>query len=177
MPHATPATASVSYAAIVDEMWTAIQEHFNHPEQGLYAEYHPTIPGRRYSYLWPYSGVLSAANARAAFAGDEAAKDDLRTTLTNLEQYFDAQDEPPGYDSYAVALGGGSKFYDDNQWLGIDMILAYRTLGDEQYLETSKVIWDFSISGWSEELGGGIFWKEDERTTKNTCSNGLAASR
>ena len=175
MTQATPRTGSIRFAPIVNEMWVAIQEHFYQPDQGLYAEYHPPIPGRRYSYLWPYSGVLSAANARARFRGDDAAKDDLRATLINLEQYFDAQDEPPGYDSYAVELGGGSRFYDDNQWLGIDMIAAYRTLEDERYLEKSRLIWEFSISGWSEELGGGIYWNEDEKNTKNTCSNGPAA--
>jgi uncharacterized protein YyaL (SSP411 family) len=175
MSQATPVGAPATFEQMIDEMWTAIREHFYRPDQGLYTEYYPTIPGRTYSYLWPYSGVLSAANARAHLHGDEASAADLRTTLEHLEQYFDAQDEPPGYDSYPVELGGGTRFYDDNQWLGIDAIYAYRLLGDEALLEKSKIIWDFSISGWSDELGGGIYWNEDEKETKNTCSNGPAA--
>lgn len=174
MSQATPVDAA-TFATMVDAMWAAIQEHYFRPEQGLYAEYHPPIPGKRYSYLWPYSGVLSAANARAALRGDEASAADLRTTLEHLEQYFDALDEPPGYDSYPVELGGGTRFYDDNQWLGIDAIYAARTLGDPALVEQSKVIWDFSISGWSEEMAGGIYWNEDETESKNTCSNGPAA--
>jgi uncharacterized protein YyaL (SSP411 family) len=174
MSQATPVGAA-TFATMVDEMWAAIQEHYFKPEQGLYAEYHPPIPGKRYSYLWPYSGVLSAANARAALRGDEASAADLRTTLEHLEQYFDALDEPPGYDSYPVELGGGTRFYDDNQWLGIDSICAARTLGDTSLVEKSRVIWDFSISGWSDEMGGGIYWNEDETESKNTCSNGPAA--
>jgi hypothetical protein len=175
MTQATPVGSPATFEQMIDEMWAAIQEHFYRPDQGLYTEYYPTIPGRRYSYLWPYSGVLSAANARALLKGDEASAADLRTTLENLEQYFDARDEPPGYDSYPVDLGGGTRFYDDNQWLGIDAIYAYRLLGDEALLQKSKVIWDFSISGWSDDMGGGIYWNEDETETKNTCSNGPAA--
>jgi predicted alpha-1,6-mannanase (GH76 family) len=53
--------------------------------------------------------------------------------------------------------------------------LAYRTTGDEGYLAKARAMWDFAISGWSDDLGGGIYWKEGDPSSKNTCSNGPAA--
>jgi hypothetical protein len=174
-PQATPVIGGDSWISMVNGMWDSLQATFYKPEDGLYTEHYPIIPGRRHSYLWPYSGVLSGANVRARVNDDAASKEDLRRVLDNLEQYFDANGDPPGYDSYVVAQGGGTKFYDDNQWLGIDFILAYRTLGDERYLEKARLIWDFTLSGWSDDMGGGFYWNEDEVETKNTCSNGPGA--
>lgn len=172
---ATPA-ASADWAEMIEEIWAAIGSHFLIADFGLYGEHAP-VQGedRAFSFLWPFSGVVSAANARVLAGTADSAEDDLRTVLTNLEQYWDDRSEPPGYDSYVVEYGGGDKFYDDNEWLGIDFVLAYRSLGDESWLEKARAMWTFAISGWSDEMGGGIYWKEHDLSTKNTCSNGPAA--
>lgn len=54
------------------------------------------------------------------------------------------------------------------------MILLIATIlhKDKKYLEKAKSIFKFALSGWSEVLGGGIFWSEQNKFTKNTCSNG-----
>jgi hypothetical protein len=161
---------------MIETMWTAIDDHFLVPDFKLYLEHAPAQgEDKAFSYLWPYSGVVSAANARVMAGLAEAAKDDLLSVLTNLEQYWDGQSEPPGYDSYVVEYGGGDKFYDDNEWLGIDFVLAYRGLGDESFMEKARAMWTFALSGWSDDMGGGIYWKEHDFSTKNTCSNGPAA--
>lgn len=172
---ATPVQSQTSFAEMVDAMWESLQTSFL-TDDGLYTEHAPPrSDDRTFSYLWPFSTVLSAANARARLKGDDASKEDLRRTLDALEAYFDAEGNPPGYDSYVVADGGGDKYYDDNQWLGIDFIYAYRTLGDEVYLDRSRTVWELSLAGWSDEMGGGIYWRENDTSTKNTCSNGPAA--
>jgi hypothetical protein len=174
-PGATPVPNDVSFAGIVDAMWDSIQEAFL-LDDGLYAEHVPVrSDDRDYSYLWPFSTVLSAANARARLKDDDASKEDLRRTLEAAQAYFDAKGNPPGYDSYVVADGGGDMYYDDNQWLGIDFVYAYRTLGDETCLDRSRIVWELSVSGWSDDMGGGICWRENDTSTKNTCSNGPAA--
>lgn len=174
---ATPAPGA-GWEEMIESMWAALGAHFLLPEFGLYREHVPVQGGdKAFSYLWPYSGVVSAANARAARAASaaSAARDDLRTVLANLEQYWDERAEPPGYDSYVVEYGGGDKFYDDNEWLGIDFVLAYRLLGEESWLEKARAMWTFALSGWFDEMGGGIYWKEHDLSTKNTCSNAPAA--
>jgi len=161
---------------MIESMWASITDHFLLPDFGLYGEHVP-LQGedKAFSYLWPYSGVISAANARLLTDTATSAADDLRTVLTNLERYWDEHSEPPGYDSYVVEYGGGDKFYDDNEWLGIDFVLACRTLGDNHYLQKARAMWSFALSGWSDEMDGGIYWKEHDFSTKNTCSNGPAA--
>lgn len=178
---ATPETVATplptaGWEDMIETMWASLAEHFLIADFGLYGEHAP-VQGedRAFSFLWPYSGVVSAANARAVAGTSGAAGDDLRSVLANLEQYWDERSDPPGYDSYVVEFGGGDKFYDDNEWLGIDFVLAYRTLGDEAFLNKARAMWTFAISGWSDDMGGGIYWKERDLTTKNTCSNGPAA--
>ena len=107
---------------------------------------------------------------------DEESLADFLAALETLEIYFDPESTPPGYSSFPPIYGGGDKFYDDNQWLGLDFLHAYALTNDEHWLEKSKLIWEFSMSGWDEiDHGGGIYWKEGDISTKNTCSNGPAA--
>lgn len=175
-PSASPVADATNWVTIADEMWDAIQSNFLAPEYGLYTEHLPVLgEDKAFSYLWPYTGVVSAANARYAIRGDEMAAADLRAALGNLEQYWDATSNPPGYDSYVIEFGGGDKFYDDNQWLGIDFVLAARALGDPTLLDKARAMWEFTLSGWDEEMDGGIYWKQYDPSTKNTCSNGPAA--
>jgi len=39
------------------------------------------------------------------------------------------------------------------------------------YLKKSIETWKFVISGWDDKLGGGIYWCEQKKESKNTCSN------
>lgn len=131
---------------------------------------------RKVCELWPYSGLVSAYNALAAHPqqGERYAAR-LIKVLNGLEAYLDAAVKLPAYDSYILADGGAQKYYDDNEWLGIEFIRAYRTLKDARYLDRARQMFTYALSGWSEAMGGGIFWREDDPDTKNTCSNGPAA--
>lgn len=177
-PVASPvsgATTPDEWLAIATSMWEAIQRDFAIPDFGLYRERAPQQnEDNAFSYLWPYSALVSGINALAGTAPDDysAARD---TVLTNLEQYWDQHSDPPGYDSYVVEYGGGDKFYDDNEWLGIDFVYAWRETKNDAWLAKARDTWTFVISGWSEDFGGGIYWKENDASTKNTCSNGPAA--
>jgi mannose/cellobiose epimerase-like protein (N-acyl-D-glucosamine 2-epimerase family) len=41
----------------------------------------------------------------------------------------------------------------------------------ENYLQSAKLIWKFIESGMDDCLGGGIYWCEQKKESKNTCSN------
>jgi hypothetical protein len=78
----------------------------------------------------------------------------------------------PGYDSYIVEFGGGSRFYDDNQWLGLAWMDAWSRKREPALLERGKLIYRFMMTGYDTVSGGGLYWEEGKKTTKNTCSNG-----
>jgi predicted alpha-1,6-mannanase (GH76 family) len=173
-PVASPVTGSSDWLEIATSMWDAIQRDFYLPDFGLYLERAPLQnEDRAFSFLWPYSALLSGINALAEVSPmHEEARDNA---FRNLEQYWDEHSDPPGYDSYVVEYGGGDKFYDDNEWLGIDFVHAWRRTGNSDFLDKAKIVWNFVISGWTDEFGGGIYWKQGDFNTKNTCSNAPAA--
>lgn len=125
-----------------------------------------------YSYLWPFSGTFSAVNILF-----EATKDtDFKTTLdekvlVGLEEYYDTTREPAAYSSYVKGAPASDRFYDDNIWLGIDFTDTYMLTNEKRYLEKAEIIWKFIESGTDDKLNGGIYWCEQKKESKNTCSN------
>ena len=130
----------------------------------------------KFSYLWPYSGTFSAVNALLEATGDKQYKVLLETkVLPGLEEYFDQKREPAAYSSYLSSAPLSDRFYDDNIWLGIDFTDTYRMTSNKDYLKKAKLIWKFIRSGTDDKLGGGIYWCEQRKESKNTCSNAPGA--
>lgn len=123
-----------------------------------------------YSYLWPFSGTLSAASAILESDPSYRTVVDERV-LPGLAEYLDTVRMPAAYSSYIHSAPASDRFYDDNVWLGIDFCDLYATTGDERYLESARMIWRFIESGMDDVLGGGIYWCEQKKHSKNTCSN------
>ena len=163
--------------ARAEATYAMLAQRFAIPNSSLFYEHVEAKSDDRYcSHLWPYSGVISALNALAATHGARSRyQEALRSVLQGLAAYYDAQATPPGYDCYIRAGGGGDKFYDDNEWLGLEFVEAYRTLQDPGYLAKAEEMLSFALSGWSDAMGGGIYWRQHDDSTKNTCSNGPAA--
>lgn len=129
-----------------------------------------------YAYLWPYSGTFSAVNALYEASGEKKYKELLdKKVLPGLEEYFDTRREPHAYSSYISTAPLSDRFYDDNVWLGIDFTDLYQLTEDPAYLQKARLIWDFIESGTDERLGGGIYWCEQKKESKNTCSNAPGA--
>lgn len=125
-----------------------------------------------YSYLWPYSGTFSAVNALYETTGDEKYHHMLdERVLPGLDEYFDSVRTPNAYSSYVNTAPTSDRFYDDNVWLGIDFTDTYQLTKDKKYLNKAEIIWNFIESGTDDVLGGGIYWCEQKKESKNTCSN------
>lgn len=125
-----------------------------------------------YSYLWPYSGTFSAVTALMHTSGDGSCASLLQDkVLPGLNEYFDTRRSPAAYASYISSAPQSDRFYDDNIWLGIDFADAYQITRKAEYLDSSKLIWQFIESGTDDLLGGGIYWCEQKKHSKNTCSN------
>jgi len=135
-----------------------------------------TLTGRRVAYLWPTSGVFSGVNALLKTTGDKQYRQLLETdVLPGLEQYYDSARKPACYQSYIVSAGKSDRFYDDNVWLSLDFCESYMLTKKPGYLKKSIETWQFVLSGWDEQLDGGIYWCEQKKHSKNTCSNAPAS--
>jgi hypothetical protein len=157
-----------------ETLYQAVVKRFYVPEENLYRDYvAPREGDLTYATLWPFSSLISALNALVKL--NDNYRQPLRDAFTVLERYYDPAAPIPAYDSYVRSEGGGQKYYDDNEWLGLDFLEAYHTLGDPWFLDQAKTMFEFAYSGWSAEMGGGIYWRENDPATKNTCSNGPAA--
>jgi hypothetical protein len=66
------------------------------------------------------------------------------------------------------------RYYDDNDWMTWGFLRAYAATRNETYLAIARRDFKFVLSGESKRLGGGIYWHEQAKTSKNTCSNAPA---
>lgn len=124
-----------------------------------------------YSYLWPFSGSLSAYVTLLEKSSSKKVKATIdQQVLKGLGQYYDTR-SPAAYSSYITSADLSDRFYDDNIWLGIDFVDLYLLTKQKAYLNKAKDIWTFIESGMDNKLGGGIYWVEQNKNSKNTCSN------
>lgn len=143
----------------------------NYTATYLASEQQRDMPNQ-YSYLWPYSGTISAVNALFAATQDATYKSILdNKVLVGLEEYFDTRRTPEAYASYIRSAPQSDRYYDDNVWLGIDFTDTYLLTHEAKYLQKAELIWKFIESGTDDKLGGGIYWCEQTKESKNTCSN------
>lgn len=74
----------------------------------------------------------------------------------------------------ATRNSSGDYYYDDNAWICIQLLEAYKLLGDEKFLEDAETNLEFLWTGWDDVLDGGIYW-DKSYGGKNTCANGPVA--
>ena len=180
----------VTDLAMADSLLTNVLSLYHVEKYDLLSETYPINPetqvtylaegseqkkGQEVSFLWPYSGMLSGCVSLYKTTGDAKYRDILeKQILPGLELYWDNIREPFCYQSYPMFNGKSDRFYDDNDWLAIDFCDYYALTKEPKYLEKAEALHAYIYSGWSEELGGGIFWCEQQRVSKNTCSNAPA---
>lgn len=179
------------YQKQAEQTLAAVYNHYSVPESSLLRETYPFDEGHKatyldneeqmnrknpYSYLWPYSGSLSAVTALYEVSGDEKYLNFLEeSVLPGLNEYYDIRRQPAAYASYISSAPLSDRFYDDNIWLGIDFTDLYLFTQNKVYLDKALEIWKFIESGTDSVLGGGIYWCEQRKTSKNTCSNAPGA--
>ena len=145
-------------------------------EKVTYLAGEDTVLTDKVAYLWPTSGMFSAVNALLQATGESRYEQLLRNAiLPGLACYYDPLRQPAGYQSYLMADGPSDRFYDDNIWLGIDFTESFSLTQNPDYLKKAEEIEQFVESGRDSLLGGGIYWCEQQKHSKNTCSNAPAA--
>ena len=61
-------------------------------------------------------------------------------------------------------------YYDDMEWMALANLRAYAATNDVAFKNVTDVLWSDIKNGWSDDLGGGIWWRKDH-PSKNTPSN------
>ncbi|HEX4435279.1 MAG TPA: glycoside hydrolase family 76 protein [Solirubrobacteraceae bacterium] len=176
--HGDPARAQLAFEAM--------QKGYYILGSGLYK-------GEPFSFLWPFSQALAAtvsvANVPALRAGMTR---ELKARMVGLRSYLDLNNSGAPEGTYTSTLGafdgtaappvgpGGAKYYDDNDWVGIELVRLYRLTHETAALGSAEAIMAFEMAGWqtSPELGcpGGLpFSNLLENTDRNTITTAPAA--
>ena len=163
--------------------YEALQRYFYVGSPPLYLEEYPRSGGNDYSYVWPFSQAMAATNDMSGIRSVGAAyAADARDRLDGLQLYWNDTTTPPGFDSYVRPPlgGGGDKFYDDNEWIGLELVQRYRMTGDQAALARARQIFELVVFGWDADpthpCPGGTFWTQAPWSQdRNTVSNGPGA--
>lgn len=150
--------------------------------EGLYNENYPKKDGdNAASFLWPYDGLVSGAATLHALGYDVNYTD----MVNRFDVYYRTSSGNVNIGGYGSSTngsnGGGTRYYDDNSIVGIDLVEAFSLTQDPAYLAKAKQIVEFLKSGEDNTFGGGLWWNEDEKnipgnenSNKPTCANGNA---
>ena len=126
------------------------------------------------SFNWGAGVMLTARVAMAAM--DDKHRPDLARFITACDAYWKADDGGLwGYDASANNANF-DRYYDDNQWMSLALVEAFELTGERSYLERADACVTFSLSGRDDKLGDGIYWHEQNKDSKNTCSNAPAVA-
>jgi hypothetical protein len=180
--HGNPARALVAFEAM--------QQHYYVARAALYA-------GEPYSYLWPFSQALAAtvSVANIPHVGVRLGVNlgrELDARLTGLTSYLDVDNSGAATGTYTSSLAafdgsvvpptgpGGTKYYDDNDWVGIELVRLYGLTHKEALLGSAEGIMAFEMAGWQERPGlaceGGLpFSNATSNGERNTVTTAPAA--
>ncbi|TDU88576.1 glycosyl hydrolase family 76 [Kribbella voronezhensis] len=169
-------------AARAAASYQALTKYFEAGHNLLLEEY-PNTQQNAYSYVWPYSQAAVAAEDLAGIPGaGRKASAEAERRLAGYQPYWNDTTTPKGYDSYVRPPlgGGGDKFYDDNEWIGLNLIQHYQRTGDRSSLNRAKEIFALVVHGWDTDpthpCAGGVYWTQAPWSQdRNTISNGPGA--
>jgi hypothetical protein len=178
-------TPAVHRQAVV--MYNALQTNFYKAGKSLYLGA-PSTTCAKFSCLWPFTNAT--AGTLFLYGAPRGARyaTDVQARLKGLGDYADANEvspsgapQPPAYESaVAPPIGpGGSTYYDDNAWVGLDLIHAYLLTSASSDLTLAQDEFDFAVSGWdtnaSDGCPGGVFWEDTAGSQRNATANGANA--
>jgi hypothetical protein len=195
--HGDPARALLAYQAM--------QQNFYIPGTGLY-EGEPY--SYLWPFSQALAATITVANISGqATSAAHAYPNELHVRLYGLQKYWglggqalpgeQPEEEeagegsevseaagiaPPALPSFngSVVPPGGASYYDDNEWVGIELERLYRLRHEAPLLEKAEQIMSFVMAGWltNPKLacpGGVPFSDSPSNTDRNTITNGPAA--
>ncbi|KAA6312098.1 hypothetical protein EZS27_036911, partial [termite gut metagenome] len=143
----------------------------NYPQSGEYWDGAAVIWGHGAAFSG-YVALKEAAEGITAYETKYKTAYDNRL-LTAIDKFRNTRDGKA--EAYAVFPGeGDERYYDDNIWVGLDMVDLYLLTENSKYLTRAEMVWRFILEGTDNVMGGGVYWKEGLKS-KHTCSSAPAA--
>jgi hypothetical protein len=182
--HGDPARALLAFEAM--------QHNFYIPGSGLYE-------GEPFSFLWPFSQALAATVTMRHVSGVSripglagALSHELSARLVGLRSYLDTDNSGAPEGTFTSSLAafdgtvvpptgpGGTKYYDDNEWVGIELVRMYELTHSTAALGSAEAIMAFVMAGWDTDpehvCPGGIpFSNAADNNERNTVTDGPGA--
>lgn len=124
------------------------------------------------AFMWG-CGVQLSALAGAARVDRRRYGPELKRFAEGLKAYWVVHGGLWGFD-VLPAPKPVDRYYDDNAWMVLAFIEASEAARSRDYLQRAEEAFRFVLSGEDERLGGGIYWHEQSRSSKNTCVNAPA---
>lgn len=132
--------------------------------------------------LWPYGAYMEGVGARVSFESPNIyqSKGEYEKLLKNVTRFTDNRYNSSTSIGLACVQGGGPAqiFNDDNVWIALEWINAYKLLKSPEYLTLAKRNLNFIWESWDTEkaMNGGIWWMRPgteggEKPQKNACIN------
>jgi hypothetical protein len=164
----------------------AMQAHYYIAGSGLYN-------GEPFSFLWPFSQALAATVSVANIPRVPASfAKEVHVRLLGLASYLDTTNSGAPEGTYTSSLPafdgtvapptgpGGTKYYDDNDWVGIEEARLYEKTRTPALLGIAEGIMAFEMAGWQTNpefpCPGGIpFTNSPENNQRNTVTTAPAA--
>jgi hypothetical protein len=158
------------YKTRIKYLYTGISGKLTDKKNGLYFETTDSAKNENlHSWLWPLCALIQATNEMETL---QPGTNYMQPVVKAIDQYYSDKPPYPAYQDYPLKEKSSSRFYDDNQWVALAYLDAYNRTHKKKDLENSKMIYRFMMGGLDTVSGGGLYWKEGDKNTKNTCSNG-----
>jgi hypothetical protein len=181
-PSATPSPRTQAV-----DTYNALQRNFYVATEHLYKG-SPANSCATYSCLWPFTNATAGTTFLAGTPGESLFVGGVTARVVGLAHYADAAEvtpsgapQPPAYESaVAPPLGpGGATYYDDNAWVGLNLLHAYQETSRTKYLALAQDEFNFAVTGWdassTDGCPGGIFWEDVAGSQRNATANGANA--
>ncbi|WP_349317803.1 glycoside hydrolase family 76 protein [Chitinophaga sp. MM2321] len=153
-----------------DELHAAVYKYLYNSKTKLFIQTSdPAKNNNLHADLWGLCALIQAANEMERL---HPGKSYMQPVVAAIDQYYDPIPPAPGYASYVVSERREDRYYDDNQWIGIAYLDAWQRTRKKSFMQKGDEIYRFMMTGYDTITGGGLYWKEGDKTTKNTCSNG-----
>jgi len=183
---ASTATSTNQQEAVAT--YNALQQNLYASRQSLYRG-SPSNSCGTYSCLWPFTNAFAGTVYLYGAPNGARYSSDIAARQTGLGHYADPAEvsptgaaQPPAYQSaVALPLGpGGATYYDDNAWVGLNLIHAYVLTSNQTDLTLAQSELNFIISGWdtnsADGCPGGVFWEDVAGSQRNTSANAAGAA-
>ena len=167
--------ARANYRTKAIEATDFIQRAFYDEKEGLYRASAPVDPkGLPFEVMWG-NGIQFSTLVGATKYEPERYRKVMYDFAKGMERYWDKDAPVPGFDAWFASRDNDDKYYDDNAWLVLGFAEANQITKDPYFADWARKTQNFVLSGEDEKLGGGIYWYQNKKDSKNTCINAPAA--